>query len=495
VFMTRTKSSVKKRFAIGANVRVIMPGETGFVVRLDDEPTVFGEYWHVVRTKRGERREPGSNLELIPEAITNTKFKVRNNMAAYDEALAQQILLALQEVFPIKQSCAELKARPSFTDVPEEQWLLTLDALLKLGMIDGKALRAGYQSSLHAAANLEITPLGRQSLSDSGIQTGGVLASHVSSQTNAKILVTIGRECFEAGYLGSGDSGGRDGVLYRFRLRDLLKDRGERLVSLFRTGTDRVSIENYEARIATVRLNVLRRAFDSGTLSFDAPFDSDKYHELPLRASDFQPQPQKKADDETIRRFIKFGAYCLAFRFAPNRSNVYADFDCPEDLDYLRVKSDDIGRNIWFLTEKDYVRSSSVGTNGRPLKCSPTSKLIDEIESGNSLDSRQLIGAALTQNFHLHGHNSRINVNSTDNSMNVASVSNEKTFVQIREAAQSIVDESEREKILAHIAELESTKGSEGFLPAYKTFMSVIADHMTVFAPFLPVLAQMLSGH
>jgi len=171
------------------------------------------------------------------------------------------------------------------------------------------------------------------------------------------------------------------------------------------------------------------------------------------------------------------------------------DFDCPEDLDYLGVQSDDIGRNMWFLTEKGYLRSSSASTYARPLRCSPTSELIDEIESGNTVDSHQQIGATVTQNFHLHGHNSHINVNSTDSSTNVVSVSNEKTFVRMREAAQSIQDEPEREKILTRIAELERTKGSANFLSAYQTFISVIADHMTVFGPFIPLLTQMLSGH
>lgn len=489
--MARLKSPAKKRFAVGANVRVLMPGVTGVVTQLDDEPTVLGEYWHRIKTQVGERHEPGSNLGLIPRAITNTEPEAGNKMAGYDEALAQQILVALQEAFPAKQSDGDLKALHPFVDVPEEKLQIALDALLKLGMIDGKALRAGYPSTLQAAANLEITALGRQSLATSG--TGSVLASHAASRPNAKILVTIGCECFEAEFLGAGDSGGRDGVLYRFRLRDLLKDRGERFVSIFRTGTERVSMENYDARIASVRLNVLRRAFDSEVFGFDSPFDPDRYHELRLRLADFQPQ--KKADDETIRKFIKFGAYCLAFKFAPNGRNVFVDFDCLEDLEYLGVKSDDVGRNIWFLTEKGYLRSSSAATYARPLRCSPTSKLIDEIESGNNVDVPRLIGATVTQTFHLHGPNSRVNMNSTDNSLNVASVSNDKTFIQMREAAQSIRDELEREKILSHIAELESTKGSKGFLSAYQTFMSVIADHMTVFAPFLPVLAQMLSGH
>jgi len=239
------------------------------------------------------------------------------------------------------------------------------------------------------------------------------------------------------------------------KLRDLVKDRGERLVSLFRTGTDRVFMENYDARIANARLNVLRRALDSGAFSFDTPFDDDKYHELRLSVADFRPA--KKADVETIRRFIKFGAYRLAFKFAASRPNVYVDFDCPEDLEYLGVKSDDIGRNIWFLTEKGYVRSSSAATYGNPMRCSPTSKLIDEVEQG-AVNPLERIGGSVTQNIDFHGPNSRFNINSTDNSMNVSSISSEDTFVQMREAAQSIKDELEREKILSRITDLRAPK-------------------------------------
>lgn len=111
--------------------------------------------------------------------------------------------------------------------------------------------------------------------------------------------------------------------------------------------------------------------------------------------------------------------------------------------------------------------------------------------TGPKIGSR---AGSVTQNIHFHGHNARINVNSADNSVNIASVSNDKTFVQMREVAQSIQDESEREKILSRISELESSRGSSGFLPAYQSFMSAIADHITVFGPFIPVLAQMLSG-
>lgn len=485
--MAGMKSVPKKRFAVGAEVRVVLPGESGVVMELDHEPTVLGEYWHTVKTQSGQRREPGSNLELVPKALTNPTSKARNAVVAYDEALAHQILSALQEAFPSKLSSTELKSRPAFVHVPQERWLIVVDALLKLRLIDGRALRG---STLEDVANLEITSRGRETVAATDMR-GRQMDSQQPSNPKSKILVTLGGECFEVEYIGVGHSGGRDGVLYLFKLRDLLKDRGERNVSLFRSGTDRVFVEDYDARIETVRLNFLRRAFDSGDFSFETPVEPDRYHELRLRATDFQPQ--KKADDETIRRFIKFGAYCLGFRYRPNNHpNLFVDFDCTEDLEYLGVKSEDIGRNVWLLTQKGYLRSSAA-TLANPLRCAPTSQLIDEIEQGGA-DSPQLIGGSLTQNIHFHGHNARLNVNSTDNSVNVSSVSNDQTFVQMREVAQSIEDESEREKILSRIAELESARGSSGFLSAYQSFIACVADYMSIFGPFIPVLTQMLSG-
>jgi hypothetical protein len=67
--------SAKKRFAVGAEVRIKMPGVNGVVTQFDSAPTVMGEYWHTVRTDRGDRREPGSNLELVPVPATNARPK------------------------------------------------------------------------------------------------------------------------------------------------------------------------------------------------------------------------------------------------------------------------------------------------------------------------------------------------------------------------------------------------------------------------------------
>ncbi len=56
----------KKRFAVRAKVRVVMPGINGVVKQSSDKPESLGEYWHTIDTKSGERKEPGCNLELIP---------------------------------------------------------------------------------------------------------------------------------------------------------------------------------------------------------------------------------------------------------------------------------------------------------------------------------------------------------------------------------------------------------------------------------------------
>src|SRR2546425_1006914 len=70
---TSLRRTKKNRFAPDARVLVMMPGVTGVVTHVGDEPGMFGEYMHTIKTEHGERHEPGSNLELIPKPITNAE--------------------------------------------------------------------------------------------------------------------------------------------------------------------------------------------------------------------------------------------------------------------------------------------------------------------------------------------------------------------------------------------------------------------------------------
>jgi len=307
-----------------------------------------------------------------------------------------------------------------------------------------------------------------------------------------KTLVTLGGECFEAAYIDVGNADGRDGVLYYFKLKDLVKDRGLRNVSIFRSGTDRVFIKDYDARVESVRLNVLRRAFDSGAFSFETPVVPDRYHELPLRATDFQPR--KPADDQTIRRFLKLGGYWLGFKHPALSLNSYVDFECAEDFDYLGGTVQIFYRNLQLLSEQGYFRASVV-SHPISLKVRPTAKLIEEIESPEGFKTTHSRGEVkLTQNIHMHGPNARINVDSIDNSTNIASVSSERLFVRLRETASTIADESQRAQILARLDDLERAKESGSFVSAYQSFIGSVADYITIFSPFIPALTLMLSG-
>ena len=96
---------------------------------------------------------------------------------------------------------------------------------------------------------------------------------------------------------------------------------------------------------------------------------------------------------------------------------------------------------------------------------------------------------------HFHGDNSRLNINSADNSTNVVSSSEIRLFVELHEKAMSITEEASREEIIRRIDEMEKAHKSGGFLQAYQNFVASAANHMTLFAPLLPALAQFLSGH
>ncbi len=103
----------------------------------------------------------------------------------------------------------------------------------------------------------------------------------------------------------------------------------------------------------------------------------------------------------------------------------------------------------------------------------------------------------LADNIHFHGPNARLNVHSTVNSRNAVSMSNDRVYVELREReqAKAIADDQRRADILARINALENTRGTTGFLAAYQEFMAIASDHITVFGPLMPFLAQMLTGN
>lgn len=95
--------------------------------------------------------------------------------------------------------------------------------------------------------------------------------------------------------------------------------------------------------------------------------------------------------------------------------------------------------------------------------------------------------------YKVSGTNARVNINSTDSSVNEVRVEAAEVFDQLRGVLVGIKDEQDREALSMSIDDMESSHGSPDFLTRYQNFVSLAADHATVFAPFLPALANLLN--
>ena len=62
-------------------------------------------------------------------------------------------------------------------------------------------------------------------------------------------------------------------------------------------------------------------------------------------------------------------------------------------------------------------------------------------------------------------------------------------FETIRSLAETIENKDE---IVAAVDEMQNAVGKKGFLQKYNEFVQAAANHMTVFAPFIPLLTKFL---
>ncbi|USK69187.1 hypothetical protein [Peribacillus asahii] len=97
--------------------------------------------------------------------------------------------------------------------------------------------------------------------------------------------------------------------------------------------------------------------------------------------------------------------------------------------------------------------------------------------------------------YNLYGANSRVNNNSTDQSINIVEMSSDDLFDEIRKALkENIRNEEERRELREIVNELEVNQGTNKFNQLYTKFVTSAANHMTVISPFIPALSQMLQS-
>jgi hypothetical protein len=96
--------------------------------------------------------------------------------------------------------------------------------------------------------------------------------------------------------------------------------------------------------------------------------------------------------------------------------------------------------------------------------------------------------------YSAHGANARINVNSTDNSINT--VADQSVFGDLRTAVHtSDIPADARAEIILHVDTMEKTAGKsrEDYLQAFQNFTTASTKWAAVIGPYLPALVKWLS--
>lgn len=98
---------------------------------------------------------------------------------------------------------------------------------------------------------------------------------------------------------------------------------------------------------------------------------------------------------------------------------------------------------------------------------------------------------SITNIYNVNGPSSKININSTDNSKNYFN-DNDSLFEDLKHVLAGIVEENIKEKSFQILEKLNNSKNTPSYLTNYQNFISLLADHMTVIAPFIPALSKLL---
>jgi diguanylate cyclase (GGDEF)-like protein len=196
----------------------------------------------------------------------------------YNEELAENIMKHLNEVFPGNvRNMPALKEALSDVQVSEKDLLLAVHALKKLAYIKGQFSELGAHKVLHSAANLEITPLGREYLQNksyrpvrlslSNLPSKDRFVEDISALLAAEVAFAViffdldkfkalndskghleGDSCLKSIVEATGKILGRRGTLYRWARGD------EFMITLFDVNTDEalVTAERIRAEIEQI---------------------------------------------------------------------------------------------------------------------------------------------------------------------------------------------------------------------------------------------------
>jgi hypothetical protein len=115
-----------------------------------------------------------------------------------------------------------------------------------------------------------------------------------------------------------------------------------------------------------------------------------------------------------------------------------------------------------------------------------------EIEQRKVIPKLRKPQPAVQNSYHLHGNNSRVNIDSTDQSVNVVNLTSQELFVHLRQLLSEATAGEIQGRILEKLDSLENAQNSPTFGQRYAEFIAASADYMTLLSPFMPALAEIV---
>lgn len=97
----------------------------------------------------------------------------------------------------------------------------------------------------------------------------------------------------------------------------------------------------------------------------------------------------------------------------------------------------------------------------------------------------------ITNIYNLNGPQSRVNISSTDNSVNLLQ-QNAELFDDIIKALETITEDKIKTESIKLVNEMKENIGKPTFKEKYQSFISTLANYMTIIGPFIPALTALL---
>jgi len=92
--------------------------------------------------------------------------------------------------------------------------------------------------------------------------------------------------------------------------------------------------------------------------------------------------------------------------------------------------------------------------------------------------------------YNISGHNTKVNINSHDESITHIGVDSKDVFEKLCEVINDQLNSDAQ--LIQAIQDMKKEKDNSGFLQKYTHFISLAKDHISLIAPFIPALTQMI---